>query len=128
MKPEWFRQLYKAADIVFDVPVGADCWPSDMYEPLIVGIVFPFLRHPPWQLRLTPKMFSLARDLRGLWEGPTVGPGDFLRIFFWSTKGFAPCHQMWCGGCYSSSPNVQFQVKQRAVDIDDDDNDPQHQQ
>jgi hypothetical protein len=81
MKPEWFRQLYKAADILFDVPVWADCWPVCMHEPLIVAIVFLILRTPPWQLRLTPKMFSLARKLRGLWEGPQLGPGDFLRKF-----------------------------------------------
>jgi hypothetical protein len=79
MKPEWFRQLYKAADLVFDVPVGADCWPERMYKPLIIGLVFRFLRTPPWQLQLTPKMFSLARDLRGLWQGPQLGPGDILR-------------------------------------------------
>jgi hypothetical protein len=81
LKPEWFRQLYKVSDIVFDVPVGADCWPVCMHEPLIVGVVFPFLRVPPWQLRLTPKMFSLARDLRGLWEGPPLGPGNLLLQF-----------------------------------------------
>jgi hypothetical protein len=81
MKPEWFRQLYKAADLLFDVPVGADCWPERMYEPLIIGLVCPFLRTPPWQLPLTPKMFSLARDLHGLWQGPQLGPGDLLRKF-----------------------------------------------
>ncbi len=55
MKPGWFCQLYKAADIVFDVPVGADYWPVCMYEPPVIGLVFPFLRTPLWQLRLTQK-------------------------------------------------------------------------
>jgi hypothetical protein len=37
LKPEWFRQLYKAARLVSNVPPGADCWPVSMHEPLIVG-------------------------------------------------------------------------------------------
>ena len=35
---------------------------------------------------------------------------------------------MWCGGCYSSSQEVLFHVKRRAVDAEDNENDPQHQQ
>jgi hypothetical protein len=35
---------------------------------------------------------------------------------------------MWCGACYSSSKDVLFHVKQRAVDVDDNANDPEHQQ
>jgi hypothetical protein len=79
LKPEWFRQLYKAADLVFDVPPGASCWPKAMYEPLIIGIVFPFLSRPPWQLRLTPKMLSVERKLRQVWKEPEMAAGDILR-------------------------------------------------
>jgi hypothetical protein len=53
LKPEWFHLLYKTADIVFDVPVGSECWPTNMYEPLTLGIAFPYLRVPPWQLGVT---------------------------------------------------------------------------
>jgi hypothetical protein len=81
LKPEWFRQLYKASDLVFDVPAGASCWSKQMFEPLIIGVVFPFLRTPPWQLRLTPKMFSLERGMRNMWEDPAMDPGDLLRKF-----------------------------------------------
>jgi hypothetical protein len=81
LKPEWFRQLYKASDFVFDVPPGASCWPKTMYEPLIIGVLFPYLRNPPWQLRLTPKMFSLERGMRNLWKEPGMDPGDILREF-----------------------------------------------
>jgi hypothetical protein len=35
---------------------------------------------------------------------------------------------MGCGACYSSSQDVLFHVKQRAVDVDNNANDPQHQQ
>jgi hypothetical protein len=81
MKPEWFRQLYKAADIVFDVPVGTACWPSSMFEPLIIGIAFPFTRAPPWQLRSTPKMFKLGWQLRRVWAGEEMDSGNLLREF-----------------------------------------------
>jgi hypothetical protein len=81
MKPEWFRLLYKASDIVFDVPLGTSFWPSEMYEPLIIGIAFPYIRHPPWQLRGTPKMFYLARRMREVWATSKVDPGHLLREF-----------------------------------------------
>jgi hypothetical protein len=86
LKPEWFRQLYKACDIVFDVPVGVDCWPSHMYEPLIIGIAFPFLSVPPWQLRTTPKMFKLGWRLRRVWEGSQVDARDLLHEFLLEFK------------------------------------------
>jgi hypothetical protein len=81
MKPEWFRQLYKASDIVFDVPVGCSCWPASMFEPLIIGVVFPFISAPPWQLRATPKMFKLGWQLRRVWVGEDVDAGHLLRKF-----------------------------------------------
>jgi hypothetical protein len=81
MKPEWFRQLYKASDIVFDVPVGSPCWPVNMFEPLIVGILFPFISKPPWQLRGTPKMFYLGRRMREVWDSEKVDSRNILREF-----------------------------------------------
>lgn len=81
MKPEWFRLLYKASDIVFDVPVGSPCWPAEMLEPLIIGIAFPYIRHPPWQLRGTPKMFYLGRRMREVWATSKVDPGNILHKF-----------------------------------------------
>jgi hypothetical protein len=47
MTPEWLRQLNKASDIVITVPVGHPAWPTHMFEPLFIGIVFPFIRHQP---------------------------------------------------------------------------------
>jgi hypothetical protein len=81
LKPEWFRQLFKVSDIVFDVPVGCDCWPRAMFEPLIIGITFPFISKPPWQLRGTPKMFNLGRRMREVWAHEKMDPGDLLRKF-----------------------------------------------
>lgn len=42
LKSEWFCLLYKAADIVFDIPVGSKCWPTHMYEALRIGIAFAY--------------------------------------------------------------------------------------
>ncbi|KAL7574604.1 hypothetical protein ACA910_002958 [Epithemia clementina (nom. ined.)] len=60
---KWFKQLHKAADIVFEVPAASRYWPKSNFEPLIVAICFPFIRHPPWQLRSSPKMFAVEREL-----------------------------------------------------------------
>jgi hypothetical protein len=56
LSPEWLKQLWKTADIIFEIPPGTLGWPATMYKPLTIGIVFPFLRHQPWQLKGAPKM------------------------------------------------------------------------
>jgi len=83
---EWIKQLYKAADLVFEVPTGYEGWPTDMFEPLTIGILFPFVPHRPWQLRSTPKMFYVARELRRLFEEENLAAGDFLRQFLVDCK------------------------------------------
>jgi hypothetical protein len=96
MTPEWQKQLHKASDIVFTVPVGHPAWPKEMFEPLLIGIVFPFIRHEPWQLKSTPKMYAMERKLRGLWEkGSYLEGSSVLRKF---------CQQCW--GLDAMSPGV----------------------
>lgn len=79
MTPMWLRQLYKASDIVFTVPLGAPGWPNEMLEPLIIGISFPFIRYKPWQLRSTPKMYAVGRELQGVWKSENVDARPVLR-------------------------------------------------
>jgi hypothetical protein len=81
LTPEWRRQLHKAADIVFEVPPGPDFWPPSMFEPLIVGIVFPFIHRAPWQLRGTPKMFQMVREMRKVFAEEVLASGNILRKF-----------------------------------------------
>ena len=69
---QWLRHLYKAADFVFEVPVGSTVWPSDMHEPLLIGVLFPFLRVEPWQVRGTPKMYSMGGKLRQMFKESEV--------------------------------------------------------
>ena len=81
LTPKWYKQLHKACDLVMEIPAGTSFWPEGNYEPLIVGLVFPFIRAQPWQLRGTPKMFSMDRQLRKLWKEDPVGGRDLLRKF-----------------------------------------------
>ena len=68
MKPLWFKQAYKAADMVFDLKAGHPYWSSARHEPLIVAVCFPYLNHKPWLLRDTPPIHGMVRLLRRLWE------------------------------------------------------------
>ena len=79
--PLWVKQLYKAADIVIEIPVGKTGWPASMHEPLLIGLLFPFLRHKPWQLRGTPKMYAMDRQLRSLFETENLDSRNLLREF-----------------------------------------------
>lgn len=86
---QWAKQLYRTADIVFELPVGFSCWPTEMHEPLLIGILFPFLRVKPWQIKGTPKMFAVGRQLRGLLQESEMESGNILRKL-WSLCGDLP--------------------------------------
>jgi len=75
----WIRHLYRASDMVITVPVGSPGWPSAMHEPLLISLVFPFIRTDPWQLRSTPKLLAMGRELHKMWEENPLGAGPFLR-------------------------------------------------
>jgi hypothetical protein len=83
---EWRKQLFKAADLVFSIPPNFSFWPTEMFEPLTIGICFPFLSSPPWQLRGTPKLLYLGRTMPRVWEDEKLAPGDFL---------FQLCRLLW---------------------------------
>ena len=81
MTPAWLKQLYKAADLIFVIPAGPSVWPEHMFEPLLIGVAFPFLSYAPWQLKGTPKMLSLGRQLSAVWKGEQMDEGHILRKF-----------------------------------------------
>jgi len=73
----WRKKLYKIADVLVELPSGhRHGWPSCMHEPLILAFVSPFVPHPPWQLRQTPRVLDLGRTVRRMWcdSGTDVGP------------------------------------------------------
>jgi hypothetical protein len=39
-----------------------------MFDPFFVGFVFPFIRHQPWQLWGTPKMYLVEQKLCRMWK------------------------------------------------------------
>jgi hypothetical protein len=79
LTPEWLRQLFKVSDIVFFIPPSTSFWPGAMLEPLVVALIFPFARSAPWQLRGTPKMLSVGRKSRRVFDKEEVAGGNFLR-------------------------------------------------
>ena len=80
---QWLRHLYKASDFVFEVPVGTgEVWAKSMHEPLLIGILFPFIRVKPWQLRDTPKMHAVGRKLRQVFKETEVDGSHLLREFW----------------------------------------------
>ena len=66
LQPQWRKQLLKAADLVITLPCGHPFWPKEMYEPLTIAFVLPFLKHRPWQLRGSTYILELG--------------GEFLRM------------------------------------------------
>ena len=79
MQPDWRKALYKAADLVVSLPVGHPAWPTDMYEPLTIAFIFPFISHRPWQLRRSPFILELGRKLSGMWRENCSGERPVLR-------------------------------------------------
>jgi hypothetical protein len=102
----WRKKLYKVFDVVFEVPPGRRAfwpadehepmivgltlrfvssppgrrafWPADEHEPLIVGLTLRFVSSPPWQLRQSPLVLDLARNLHGVWEAEEGAERPFL--------------------------------------------------
>ena len=44
---EWRKPLFKAVDVVLTVPAGHPAWPESMNEPLMIGILLPYLHRRP---------------------------------------------------------------------------------
>ncbi|KAI2511896.1 hypothetical protein MHU86_2412 [Fragilaria crotonensis] len=86
--PLWMKQVFKAADFVFEVPAGHSYWDCDMHEPVLIAIMFPFLRTKPWQLRGTPKMYQVGSELRKVLKTKDMDAGNLLREFW------IKCHRL----------------------------------
>ena len=79
MTPRWRRLFNKACDFTFVAPAGVSFWPSDMYEPLWVGVVLPFVRHRPWCLKRSPLLVEMGRNVRRLLPAGEADVGNILR-------------------------------------------------
>lgn len=80
MTPRWRRLFWKLVDFSCEIPAGSPQWPTNMYEPLWLGIVLPFSHHRPWQLKRAPLLLGLEREMRQvLAAGASDGGGNILR-------------------------------------------------
>ena len=73
--------MFKSADLMFDLPVGSDVWPSEMHETLIVAVYFPYLSRYPWELRKSPLLVDVDRCVCLLLKENVSLAGDFLSQF-----------------------------------------------
>ena len=76
---EWRKSLFKAADVVLTLPARHPAWPESMHEPLMIGILLPYLSHRPWELRRSPLILELANSLHGVWKSGGESEGPLLR-------------------------------------------------
>ena len=68
MMPHWRRHLYRAADLILEIPPSCPYWPNSNFEPLIIAIFLPFIKHRPWQLKRSPVLIELERVLSSMWK------------------------------------------------------------
>jgi hypothetical protein len=65
----WRKKLFKTCDIFFELPPGSrPFWPSSEHEPLLIGLTLRFSLCFPWQLRQSPPILALGRDLQSVWQ------------------------------------------------------------
>ena len=90
MYPYWQRHLFRAADLIIEIPAGNSGWAKDMHEPLILALFFPFVRSKPWQLKGSPKLLEMEITLRRVLKTNEGSAGYLLRklcIFAKRLKG-----------------------------------------
>ena len=79
MNPRWRRLFHKACDLSFVVSPGSNVWPTEMFEPLWVGLLLPFVKHRPWCLKRAPLLLEIGRNLRSVLAAGEGNEGDILR-------------------------------------------------
>lgn len=86
MTLEWLKQLYTITDLLMTVSARLDCWSPGNFEQLMIAIGFPFLTHRPYELKDTPKMLTVARNLCSMFQKMNY----VLRKFLLETWGYPP--------------------------------------
>jgi hypothetical protein len=74
----WRKQMLKAADAAFSIPVGSSLWPANCHEPVQCALMLPLLSEPPFSVRGRTKWLAeLDSSMRGVWRGycPTQRSG-----------------------------------------------------
>ncbi|MFN9980739.1 MAG: hypothetical protein ACK53Y_12515, partial [bacterium] len=79
MTSRWRKRLYKLSDLLFNIPADCHPWPADMHEPLVDGLILPFLSVSPWIRRNTTSVLDVESQLRSVWSSPQGDAGRLLR-------------------------------------------------
>ncbi len=75
----WRKRLHKVSDVVLELPAGfLPWWPASCHEPLLLGLTLRFIRHPPWQLRQSPQVLDMGREVLRLWKAQDQAAGALL--------------------------------------------------
>ena len=83
LTPRWRRKLGKIADFVFSVPVGSAVWKREQHEPVIVGLICPFLSSSPWQVKhCSAVLAQVSLGLPKVWSESLTDERDCLRKFW----------------------------------------------
>lgn len=84
MTPRWRRLYRKVVDFSCEIPAGSPHWPSNMFEPLWLGIVLPFSTHRPWQLKRAPLILEMEREMRQVLRAGGVDGGWHILRKLWT--------------------------------------------
>ena len=74
----WRKQFHKCCDLILVIPPRFEFWNSEMFEPILMGFCFPYLKHFPYSIRSTPKLFSMGGELSKMLQDDPVDPGNLL--------------------------------------------------
>ena len=112
MTPLWLKQLFKTADIIVQIQPKYDYWSTQEFEPLTLAICFPYLNHYPWQIRGTPKMHRMVREVRRVQQVEEMVPGPVLRELVSQSQRLStlPQHMVWKLLYFSETPSFPCSV------------------
>jgi hypothetical protein len=85
---EWSRLLWKAADVVFEVPCGASCWPNECLESLTIGILFHRAPHTDHGSSVGRKDVLRGEEDAGDASCRDLAPGNFLQQLCVDCRGW----------------------------------------
>jgi hypothetical protein len=98
MAPRWRQLFNKACDFLFIPSPGLTFWPTEMFEPLWVGVSLPFAHCRPWSLKQAPLLVEMGRDLWRMLEASEGDARNLLRKLLQLPKQLATLPQhMACG-------------------------------
>ena len=108
MTPVWLKQLFKTADVIVQIKPKHEFWSPNQFEPLTLAICFPYLSHYPWQIRGTPKMHRMVREVRGVQETEEMAPGIVLYQLISQTRRLSTLSQrmVWKLLYFSETPPI----------------------